>query len=142
MRARPAWRPTTCWCTARCRPQFVDLLAGKIKEFYGDDPAQSPDFCRIASERHTARFQQLLEGQKIHTGGRVDVRESLRRAHHRARSGARLGPDDGGDLRAGAAVITVDEMHHAIKHVADRPSRWRSTCSRRARRSRKRCSGG
>jgi aldehyde dehydrogenase (NAD+) len=37
--------------------QFIDLLAGKIKEFYGDDPSQSPDFCRIASERHVARFQ-------------------------------------------------------------------------------------
>ena len=36
--------------------QFVDILARKIREFYGDDPSQSPDFCRIASERHTARF--------------------------------------------------------------------------------------
>ena len=53
--------------------QFTELLAAKIKEFYGEDPSQSPDYCRIASERHTARFARLLEGQTIHTGGQVDV---------------------------------------------------------------------
>ena len=53
--------------------QFIDTLAAKIREFYGDDPVQSPDYCRIASERHAERFVRLLEGQKIHTGGQVDV---------------------------------------------------------------------
>ena len=47
--------------------QFTEILAAKIKEFYGEDPSQSPDYCRIASERHTARFARLLEGQTIHT---------------------------------------------------------------------------
>jgi len=100
--------------------QFVDLLASKIKAFYGDDPAQSPDFCRIASERHTARFAELLQGQKIHTGGRVDV------PNRYVDPTIVLDPPPDSALMTEEIfgpvlpVITVDEMHHAIKHVADR----------------------
>jgi aldehyde dehydrogenase (NAD+) len=101
--------------------QFVDILARKIREFYGDDPAQSPDYCRIASERHTARFQQLLQGHKIHTGGRVDV------ANRYVEPTIVLDPPPDSALMQEEIfgpvlpVITVDEMHHAIKFVADRP---------------------
>ena len=101
--------------------QFADALAGKIREFYGDDPSQSPDYCRIASERHTARFQQLLEGQKIHTGGQVDV------AKRYVAPTVVLDPAPDSALMQEEIfgpvlpVITVDEMHHAIKFVADRP---------------------
>jgi len=100
--------------------QFVDILARKIREFYGDDPSQSPDFCRIASERHTARFAALLEGQQIHTGGRVDV------ANRYVEPTLVLDPAPDSALMQEEIfgpvlpVITVDEMHHAIKHVADR----------------------
>jgi aldehyde dehydrogenase (NAD+) len=101
--------------------KFADTLAAKIKEFYGDDASQSPDYCRIASERHTARFAQLLQGQKIHTGGQVDVAKRF------------VAPTIVLDPPAESAlmqeeifgpvlpIITVDEMHHAIKYVADRP---------------------
>ena len=101
--------------------QFVDTLARKIREFYGDDPEQSPDFCRIASERHTARFQQLLEGHKIHTGGRVDVAKRF------VEPTIVLDPPPDSALMQEEIfgpvlpVITVDEMHEAIKFVADRP---------------------
>ncbi len=100
--------------------QFVDILARKIREFYGDDPSQSPDFCRIASERHTARFAELLKGQKIHLGGRVDV------ANRYVEPTIVLDPPPDSALMQEEIfgpvlpVITVDEMHHAIKHVADR----------------------
>jgi aldehyde dehydrogenase (NAD+) len=101
--------------------QFADTLAAKIKQFYGDDPAQSPDFCRIASERHAARFAKLLEGQKIHTGGQVDV------ARRYVAPTIVIDPDPDSELMREEIfgpvlpVITVDEMHHAIKFVADRP---------------------
>ncbi|HET7202413.1 MAG TPA: aldehyde dehydrogenase family protein [Steroidobacteraceae bacterium] len=101
--------------------QFADTLAAKIKQFYGDDPSQSPDFCRIASERHTARFARLLEGQNIHTGGQVDV------AKRYVAPTIVLDPDPDSELMREEIfgpvlpVITVDEMHHAIKYVADRP---------------------
>jgi len=101
--------------------QFVEILARKIKEFYGDDPALSPDFCRIASERHTARFQQLLEGQKVHTGGQVDV------AKRYVAPTIVLDPSPDSALMQEEIfgpvlpIVTVDEMHEAIKFVADRP---------------------
>ena len=101
--------------------QFIDALTAKIREFYGDDPAQSPDYCRIASERHTERFVKLLEGQKIHTGGRVDV------ASRYVAPTIVLDPSPDSLLMQEEIfgpvlpVITVDEMHHAIKFVADRP---------------------
>jgi aldehyde dehydrogenase (NAD+) len=101
--------------------QFADTLAAKIKQFYGDDPRQSPDFCRIASERHAARFAKLLEGQKIHTGGQVDV------AARYVAPTIVLDPAEDSELMREEIfgpvlpVISVDEMHHAIKFVADRP---------------------
>ena len=101
--------------------QFVEILARKIKEFYGEDPEQSPDFCRIASERHAARFQQLLEGQKVHTGGQVDV------AKRYVAPTIVLDPSPDSALMQEEIfgpvlpVITVDEMHEAIKFVAERP---------------------
>jgi aldehyde dehydrogenase (NAD+) len=101
--------------------QFVEALAGKIREFYGDDPSQSPDYCRIASERHTERFAKLLQGQKIHTGGQVDV------ARRYVAPTIVLDPAPDSMLMQEEIfgpvlpVITVDEMHHAVKFVADRP---------------------
>lgn len=100
---------------------FVDALARRIREFYGDDPAQSPDYCRIASQRHAERFAKLLEGQKIHVGGRVDV------ANRFVEPTIVLDPPADSELMREEIfgpvlpVITVDEMHHAIKFVADRP---------------------
>jgi aldehyde dehydrogenase (NAD+) len=101
--------------------KFIDTLAAKIREFYGDDPSQSPDYCRIASERHTERFVKLLEGQRIHTGGQVDV------AKRYVAPTIVLDPSPDSPLMQEEIfgpvlpVITVDEMHHAIKFVADRP---------------------
>jgi aldehyde dehydrogenase (NAD+) len=101
--------------------QFVDALTRRIKDFYGEDASQSPDYCRIASERHAARFAKLLEGQKIHHGGRVDV------ARRYVEPTIVLDPPVDSELMTEEIfgpvlpVITVDEMHHAIKFVADRP---------------------
>ena len=44
-----------------------------IQEFYGDDPAQSPDYARIVNDRHFGRLSQLLsEGTPV-TGGVTDA---------------------------------------------------------------------
>jgi aldehyde dehydrogenase (NAD+) len=100
---------------------FIDALTRRIKEFYGDDPSQSPDYCRIASERHAARFADLLKGHRIHLGGRVDV------ARRFVEPTIVLDPPADSALMTEEIfgpvlpIITVDEMHHAIKFVADRP---------------------
>jgi aldehyde dehydrogenase (NAD+) len=101
--------------------QFIETLAAKIKEFYGEDPEQSPDYCRIASERHAARFARLLEGQRIHTGGRVDVAKRYVAPTivlDPAPDSALMQEEIFGPV---LPVITVDEMHHAIRFVAERP---------------------
>jgi aldehyde dehydrogenase (NAD+) len=101
--------------------RFADTLAAKIRQFYGDDPSQSVDYSRIASERHTARFAKLLEGQHVHTGGQVDV------GRRYVAPTIVLDPDPDSELMREEIfgpvlpIITVDEMHHAIKFVADRP---------------------
>ncbi len=101
--------------------QFIDTLTRKVKEFYGDDPEQSPDYCRIASERHARRFEELLKGHKIHLGGRVDVAKRF------VEPTIVLDPPVDSPLMTDEIfgpilpIITVDEMHHAIKFVADRP---------------------
>ncbi|HVN41901.1 MAG TPA: aldehyde dehydrogenase family protein [Steroidobacteraceae bacterium] len=101
--------------------KFTETLAARIREFYGEDASQSPDYCRIASTRHAERFVRLLAGQKIHTGGRVDVEARY------VEPTIVLDPPPDSELMQEEIfgpvlpVITVDEMHEAVRFVADRP---------------------
>lgn len=52
-----------------------DLVAGikqYIQEFYGDNPASSPDYGRIISPRHFERLSKLLNTGEIVAGGETD----------------------------------------------------------------------
>jgi aldehyde dehydrogenase (NAD+) len=100
---------------------LLDALKRRIREFFGEDAAASPDYGRIASERHAARFAQLLAGQKIHIGGRVDV------AARFVEPTIVLDPPMDSMLMQEEVfgpvlpVIAVDDMDAAIRIVADRP---------------------
>jgi aldehyde dehydrogenase (NAD+) len=102
-------------------PAFTAKLAAKIREFYGDDPRQSPDLCRIASERHAARFATLLQGQNVVVGGTVDV------ANRFVSPTIVLDPPPDSALMQEEIfgpvlpIIAVDDMDQAIRHVAKRP---------------------
>jgi aldehyde dehydrogenase (NAD+) len=52
---------------------LVNRMSSAVREFYGDDPKQSPDFARIVNERHHTRLTQLLRGVDIVIGGDTDV---------------------------------------------------------------------
>ena len=52
---------------------LVNRMVSTIREFYGDDPKQSPDFARIVNERHHARLTRLLDNTDVVTGGETDV---------------------------------------------------------------------
>jgi len=52
---------------------LVNRMSSAIREFYGDDPKQSPDFARIVNERHHARLTRLLDDADVVTGGEADV---------------------------------------------------------------------
>lgn len=54
------------------KPALVEAIKAKIQEFYGDDPAQSPDFGRIINPKQFARLAELLHSGNIVTGGQTD----------------------------------------------------------------------
>jgi aldehyde dehydrogenase (NAD+) len=59
----------------RVHDALLNRMVSAVREFYGDDPKQSPDFARIVNERHHARLTRLLEGADVATGGETDVSE-------------------------------------------------------------------
>jgi aldehyde dehydrogenase (NAD+) len=56
------------------KPALLDALQKTIHEFYGDDPAQSPDYGRIISDRQFLRLSDLLQGN-ILVGGKTNAAE-------------------------------------------------------------------
>lgn len=51
---------------------FLGALKAAITDFYGTDPAASPDYARIINERHFDRLASYLERGDIVAGGRTD----------------------------------------------------------------------
>jgi aldehyde dehydrogenase (NAD+) len=56
----------------RIKPALMAAMQQAIREFYGDDPAQSPDYARIVNDRHFGRLSQLLSDGEPITGGVTD----------------------------------------------------------------------
>jgi len=64
------------WVHHEVHDELVERLATEVRERYGDDPRQSPDFGRIVNERHAARIAALIDGggyDEVAVGGTVDV---------------------------------------------------------------------
>jgi acyl-CoA reductase-like NAD-dependent aldehyde dehydrogenase len=55
------------------KDEFVRHLPGTIREFYGDDPQQSPDYGRIINRRNFDRLAALLGSGRVAAGGRSDA---------------------------------------------------------------------
>ncbi|MFM7423918.1 MAG: aldehyde dehydrogenase [Elainella sp.] len=57
----------------RVKPALLTAMRQAVQEFYGSDPAQSPDYARIVSDRHFSRLTNLLnDGQPI-VGGQTEA---------------------------------------------------------------------
>lgn len=52
---------------------FLDKLTAAIREFFGDDPSQSPDLSRIINQRQFDRLIGLLNSGKTLIGGATDA---------------------------------------------------------------------
>jgi aldehyde dehydrogenase (NAD+) len=52
---------------------LVHRLEAAVREFYGDDPKESPDFARIVNERHHQRLSELLSEGELVCGGETDA---------------------------------------------------------------------
>ncbi|UKO99453.1 aldehyde dehydrogenase [Nostoc sp. UHCC 0870] len=53
----------------KIKQDLITALQKTIKEFYGDEPASSPDYARIISPRHFARLAEFLKNGEIISGG-------------------------------------------------------------------------
>ncbi len=57
----------------RIKDQLVDQLKQCIRDFYGEDPAQSDSYCRIISQRHFDRLANFLDDGTVAIGGQTDA---------------------------------------------------------------------
>ncbi|XP_007939676.1 aldehyde dehydrogenase family 3 member A2 [Orycteropus afer afer] len=64
--------PDYILCEPSLQNQIVQKIKETVKEFYGENVKESPDYERIINLRHFKRIVNLLEGQKIAYGGETD----------------------------------------------------------------------
>lgn len=57
------------------RDKFCSLVKQNITEFYGSNPAESPDFARIINRDHFQRLKQMIDPDKVATGGSTDAED-------------------------------------------------------------------
>jgi len=53
------------------KPALIDALQAAITEFYGGNPAESPDYGRLLSTRHFDRLEPLLHSGRLVAGGKT-----------------------------------------------------------------------
>jgi len=51
--------------------ELLELLQQQIVKFYGDDPSQSPDYARIINRKHFDRIENLINPEKVFSGGQT-----------------------------------------------------------------------
>ncbi|MFM7449665.1 MAG: aldehyde dehydrogenase [Leptolyngbyaceae cyanobacterium] len=56
----------------RIKPALLEAIQQAIREFYGEDPASSPDYARLINQRHFNRVAALLETGDRVIGGQID----------------------------------------------------------------------
>ncbi|XP_075389276.1 aldehyde dehydrogenase family 3 member A2 isoform X2 [Tenrec ecaudatus] len=64
--------PDYILCEPSLQNQIVQKIKETVKEFYGENVKESPDYERIINLHHFKRLISLLEGQKIAYGGETD----------------------------------------------------------------------
>ncbi len=57
------------------KSEFLAAVTQTIRSFYGENPAESPDYCRIISQRHFQRLTEFLKDGKILIGGETNAEE-------------------------------------------------------------------
>ncbi|MBN3961350.1 aldehyde dehydrogenase [Nostoc sp. NMS8] len=59
----------------KIKKDLIDGLEKNLKEFYGDNPINSPDYARIISEKHFDRLVSFLKDGKVIIGGKTEPSE-------------------------------------------------------------------
>jgi aldehyde dehydrogenase (NAD+) len=58
---------------SRIKDRFLELLSGKIRDFYGEKPEESKDFARIISTSSAGRLASLMKSGEVVAGGTVNI---------------------------------------------------------------------
>jgi len=67
--------PDYILCTKEIEEKFVAKAKEVLKDFYGDSPKKSKDFCRIVNDRHHDRLVEYLKDGRVVCGGDFDKSE-------------------------------------------------------------------
>ncbi|MCB0507089.1 MAG: aldehyde dehydrogenase [Chitinophagales bacterium] len=59
----------------KIKQKFVDLFIQTTKEFFGENPQQSPDLGRIINEKHFLRLSRFIEKGNVIMGGQMDIKD-------------------------------------------------------------------
>ncbi|XP_069827872.1 aldehyde dehydrogenase family 3 member A2 [Dendropsophus ebraccatus] len=64
--------PDYILCDKSIQGKLIEKMKESLKEYYGDNPKESPDYERIINKRHFNRVLNLLKGEKVAIGGEHD----------------------------------------------------------------------
>src|SRR5690606_29971004 len=67
--------PDSVYVHVTQKDTLLACLRQAIKEMYGSDPAQSPDYGRIVNQEHFERLRNLLRDETVYAGGHYDQRK-------------------------------------------------------------------
>ncbi|XP_071051069.1 aldehyde dehydrogenase, dimeric NADP-preferring-like [Onthophagus taurus] len=67
--------PDYILCTKDVQKKFLEYAPKIIKEFFGENPKKSQDYCRIINSNHFERLQKLIDPAKIAFGGDLDPQD-------------------------------------------------------------------
>ncbi|XP_017795856.1 PREDICTED: aldehyde dehydrogenase, dimeric NADP-preferring isoform X1 [Habropoda laboriosa] len=67
--------PDYILCTPEIQNKFIKIAERVLKEWYGDNPKESPDLSRIINETHYHRLVKYLNDGKVVLGGICDASE-------------------------------------------------------------------
>nr|CAD7405601.1 unnamed protein product [Timema poppensis] len=69
--------PDYLLCSKQVEKEFVSKAKTILKEWYGDKSKESPDLCRIVTDRHYQRLVGLLKAGTVAVGGETDASEKF-----------------------------------------------------------------
>lgn len=104
----------------RSKQKFINAFIKTTKEFFGENPQQSPDLGRIINEKHFIRLTKLMENGRIVMGGDTDIND----LYIAPTLIDGVSPDDpimqGEIFGPILPIIEYDKIEDAIKFVNDR----------------------
>ncbi|XP_055621207.1 aldehyde dehydrogenase, dimeric NADP-preferring-like isoform X1 [Toxorhynchites rutilus septentrionalis] len=67
--------PDYLLCSKDVQKQFLEEAGKILKEWYGSNPKDSPDLCRIINQQHFQRLSAMIKGANVAIGGDTDSEE-------------------------------------------------------------------